>query len=245
MVDIVPELLDKIKSDFDDVLANDRQIERFLDKVAIGKADLTDVHGYSVRLGENLSDVLMQNLTPEQLPDKTLYFNIADRTVRPMMEQNHKLINQIAVEVQKVIDQADGIGLKALEGDEPAKRIKGLIDKLVESEYFTRWLGEPVVNTTESFFDDFIRKNADFRSKAGMLTYIERMAAPDGVKSRKLGKGKYFIPCDWCQGLEGKYIYPDQVSDEVFQRHEFCRCVVTYKSEKMRQDVWSKKTWFE
>ena len=48
--------------------------------------------------------------------------------------------------------------------------------------------------------------------------------------------------CKWCADLEGEYDY-DLAPDDIYRRHEFCRCTVTYISEKKSQNVWSKRTW--
>lgn len=51
--------------------------------------------------------------------------------------------------------------------------------------------------------------------------------------------------CKWCRALEGTYLYKDVKStgSDVYRRHEFCRCIVTYENGKKRQDVWSKTEW--
>ena len=90
-------------------------------------------------------------------------------------------------------------------------------------------LGQPVVTLTQAFHDDHIKTNADARWRAGMDPQIVRRAA---VKC-----------CAWCSSLEGTYDYED-VSDtgnDVFRRHENCRCIVDYICDGKAQAVWSKK----
>ena len=82
-------------------------------------------------------------------------------------------------------------------------------------------------NITGSFQTDYIKKNAEFRSKAGLNCYIERK---DGHNC-----------CDWCAKLAGKYRYPDEVPRDVYRRHDNCTCDVSYVSEKGRQNVHSKR----
>ena len=90
------------------------------------------------------------------------------------------------------------------------------------------WIREPIVNNSEAFFDDFIRENAEFRSSAGMKSTISRIAE--------------YKACDWCKNLEGTYEYGKH-PQEIFARHEFCRCEVTFTSNRTSQNVWSKKSW--
>ena len=47
--------------------------------------------------------------------------------------------------------------------------------------------------------------------------------------------------CRWCGKLAGTYTYPD-VPQEVYQRHEYCRCTVEYDpGDGRRQNVHTKK----
>lgn len=228
MTDIVPELMDKIKTGFGDRVRQDRTVKRITNRIRDGTAKLADGHEYAQRLGEILSEVLKKELAADILPNEKLYYNIADRTVRPMLEQNHGMTDAAASEIQKIIDRLNGIGLNPVSARLPADRINGLIDKLAEEG--REWLGEPIVNCTESFFDDFIKVNAGFRGGIGMNPIIERTASPGC--------------CEWCAGLAGTYDYFDlEEGSDVYKRHEHCRCVVTYKNGSGRQDIWSKKVW--
>ena len=49
--------------------------------------------------------------------------------------------------------------------------------------------------------------------------------------------------CDWCRSLAGTYDYSaGQYPDDIFRRHENCRCIVTVSNEKGHYtDVWSKR----
>lgn len=47
--------------------------------------------------------------------------------------------------------------------------------------------------------------------------------------------------CEWCSKLAGEYEYPE-VPDEVYQRHERCRCTVDYDpGNGKRQNVHTKQ----
>lgn len=91
-----------------------------------------------------------------------------------------------------------------------------------------RRAGAPVENVAKSFHDDYMKKNAEFRSDAGLKCYINRVT-----------DGKC---CEWCNRLAGRYVYGEEPHD-VFRRHDNCGCTVTYECGRQRQDVWSKKSW--
>jgi hypothetical protein len=61
--------------------------------------------------------------------------------------------------------------------------------------------------------DDFVQTNVEFHGKSGLTPKIVRIAGGNC--------------CKWCRGLAGTYIYPD-VPKSVYQRHDNCRCIVTY-----------------
>lgn len=230
--DVVPELQDQIGTRFRSSILRDRTLQRVGKRIETGRADLSDAHAFAERLGFNLSDALVGTLTQENLPNGTLYYNIAERTVIPALENNYELVNEAAATIQKTIDQQVGIGLGSVRADFPLERIQNLIDKMtaddITYEKVVRWLMEPIVNNSEAFADDYIRANADFRAKAGLRTKITRRVANNC--------------CDWCAAMAGTWIYGSEPPD-IYRRHEFCRCTVTYQSDKTSQNVWSKRKW--
>ena len=227
MSDVVPVLNEEITLKFQNNMMRDRRVARIMQKIQNGTAELIDGHDYAQSLGECLSNALRTTLTEDNLPDGVMYFNIADRTVKPALIVNYDLVNANAAEIQSIVDS--GIGLKAVKADFPEARVNGLIDKICDNGL--QWLGEAIINNTEAFFDDYIRANAEARSEAGLSVKIIRTAAHKC--------------CAWCASKAGSYEYDRYKLDEmqIFARHEFCRCAVTYQDGKTRQNVWTKTKW--
>lgn len=241
--DIVPGLLKDIRARFQKELTGNPWLAEITYRIRDGTATMREMIDYAELLGESLSDALQAVLTPDALPDGKMYYNIANRTVKPLLRENYNNVNQIAKAVQEILDEADGIGLQAVAAEFPETRVDGLIDMLTDSDNFSRWLGEPIVNTTMSFADDFVKANAEFRYKSGMDVKIIRETEAEQTKRRK-NKSKYVIPCKWCDGLAGVYPYEEARREkQLFQRHESCRCRVTYQNGSKMQDVWSKSIW--
>lgn len=95
------------------------------------------------------------------------------------------------------------------------------------NELIQRFLGEPVKNIMHSMYDDYVEANVRFRNKAGIKTFIIR---------RELAKC-----CKWCHDLAGIY-ETEKAPNNIYQRHDYCRCMVTFRSEKgLYTDVWTKK----
>lgn len=232
MTDVVPELLSEIETAFKSHNMTDRKLATVSKRIRDGTATQVDGHTYAERLGKNASKALQDVLIEENLPDGKLYYNIATRTVIPTLENNQALINEAATEIQKTIDVKNKIHLNPVKPVFPSERINGLIDKMTADDITLEealvWIREPIVNNSEAFFDDFIRENAQFRNEAGMKSTITRVAE--------------YKACDWCKNLEGTYEYGKHPS-EIFARHEFCRCEVTFTSNRTSQNVWSKKSW--
>jgi len=230
--DVVPALNEAIQTSFKTYVMRDRRIAQISTRIRDGTATFADGHDYAERLGENLSKALSTNLNANTLPDGKLYYNIASRTVTPALEENYNLTNDTAKKIQKIYDKKSKIGLGSVKADFPTERINGLIDKMTRDDITLEdalvWLKEPIINNSEAFFDDFIDSNAKFRENAGLKSKLIRKAEANC--------------CKWCANLEGVYDY-DNAPEDIYRRHEFCRCIVTYQSEKTSQNVWSKKTW--
>lgn len=232
MQDVVPGLLSDIETAFNTRNMTDRTLARVSAKIRDGTATQIDGHTYAEHIGRNASKALQEVITPDRLPDGKLYYNIATRTVVPTLQNNQTLVNEAATLIQESIDKKTGIGLKSVNPQFPVERINGLIDKMTADDIVVeealKWLGEPIINNTEAFMDDFIKDNAEFRSDAGLKTTITRVAETNC--------------CQWCADLEGTFDYGD-APDEIYRRHEFCRCAVTVQYKKTSQNVWTKKEW--
>ena len=230
--DVVPVLNERVQSSFKGYCLKDRRLTQISRRIRDGTATQFDAHDYAEHVGENLSRALVNNLTADNLPNGTLYYNIAQRIVIPGLVENYNLINDVSADIQSIVDKKAKIGLGAVKADFPASRINGLIDKMTADNILLdeaiKWLKEPIINNSEAFFDDFVRENAKFRTDVGLKATITRTVAPGC--------------CKWCDEMAGTYDY-DKVPDDIYRRHEFCRCTVTYQSKKTSQNVWSKKTW--
>lgn len=130
MTDIVPALYEKILNDFNIQVNSNAEVRAFLRKKLNGKATSEDVSLYAGALGHCASEALLKNLTPETVPDGILYWNIADRTVRPLLEEVYKRVNEAASEITQIEDEKLGINVKPQWGEFPEERIKALLDQL-------------------------------------------------------------------------------------------------------------------
>ncbi|WP_187230119.1 MULTISPECIES: hypothetical protein [unclassified Lactococcus] len=227
--DIVPELLKSITNDFDDKLLKSSLIKSKQKLLSDGKATYIDANDYAVEIGEILKKSFEQNISPATLPYERMYFNIAERLLNTTLSDNHKLVSDYATKVQDQLNQQAGVNLKTQIPSLNQDRIDGLVNRISSEESFKeiQWiLGEPIINFTQNIINDFVSENAGFQYKTGLKPKITR---------KVVGKA-----CKWCQSLSGSYNYPD-VPDDIYRRHERCRCMVDYNpGDGKKQNVWSK-----
>lgn len=226
MTDIAPELLEKVRQSFE------AETAVLKEEITKGVKSYEEAYSYAIKVGEALSRSFGVNITPEVLPDGRMYYNIADKVVRPMLLAEHELTSQAAVSAQRFVNREAGIGIRPLEAEFDAERAQGIIDR-VSSQPFEeiKWiLNEPVKTFSKNVVDQTLEKNVEFQGKSGLSPKIRRTALGDA--------------CPWCQAVAGTYTYP-QVPKDVYRRHANCDCVVEYidpgKYPGMRQNVWTKQ----
>ena len=233
MIDIAPELIDKVNKDFKRTIQNDKKLLGLKERLYRGEGSYKDAYDYAERVGKARAAAFKANLTADALPEGKMYFNIADRLMNETLPEDHALVTEYASSVQRQLNKKAKIGLNALEAELDEDRIKGFVEGVCNADSFedVAWkLGEPVVTFARSVVDDTIKRNAEFQHKAGIEAVVERES------NSKC--------CEWCADLAGRYVYPD-VPREVFQRHDNCKCTVDYKGRRLttyavedRNSIW-------
>lgn len=221
--DIVPALLESIGKEFDNRTYNSKKLKKALKQLEAKKATYVDVNDFAVELGEILAEVFKNNITSDTLPDGKMYFNIAERIINTTLKKNHLLIANFTVDVQTELNHVANLRLKGQKPDFNQDRADGIINRISSEDDFEtiKWiLDDPIVNFSQSVVDDAIKINADFHGRAGLSPKIERHVSGHA--------------CQWCSRLAGTYDYKD-APDEVYQRHERCRCIVDYQPKSGRK----------
>ena len=230
MIDIAPELLAKLRRAFSEKFNKSKKIGKILSTIRDGEPTYSEVNDLSIEVGDILAEVFKENLSADILPDGRMYYNIAKRTVEPMMINNYDIVIDNATIVQEILNKKAGMGIKAQIPALNQSRIDGIIDRLDEAEFFDdiKWiLDEPIKNFTQSVVDDTIEANAEFHEGLGFNPTVTRIVRGDC--------------CDWCKEIAGEYQYPD-VPKDVYRRHRYCRCTVEYDpGDNRKQDVWTKQ----
>ncbi len=228
--DIVPELFEKIRKEFLGKIESDSLIKKNLEKIDTGKGGYEAAGAFAERVGQVLANAIKTNISEEILPDGKMYWNIADRVLRPLFEDDYRIVSEVAVKAQEILNKAAGIGIKAQKAEINKELIDGVLNKVASSPKYSeveRLLQDSIVTVSRVFADDTLKKNIEFQGRLGLTPKIIRRA------EKKC--------CKWCRNLAGIYEYPIE-SDDVYKRHENCRCIVEYDPGKgKRQNVHTKK----
>lgn len=230
MIDIAPELLVKLKRAYSEKLNKNKKVDKILSTIRDGKPTYSDINDLSIAIGDILAEVFGEILSADILPDGRMYYNIAKRTIEPMMINNYNIVTENAAIVQEILNKQAGMGIKAQVPALNQSRIDGIINRLDEEEFFDniKWiLDEPIKNFTQAVADDCVEKNAEFHKGLGFEPKLIRKAEANC--------------CDWCNEIDGVYDY-SEAPDDIYRRHRFCRCTVEYDPGKSKkQNIWTKQ----
>lgn len=197
--------------------ANDRELTEILKKIRAGTADFQDTQRYSARCAEIEAKILSQNLSPTGTGQN-------EQNCQQLLENQFEDTIQKESAVQKALDQKQNIHIQPKKPKFPAVRVRkvahSLEDETVSEDFLRRRAEIAVANIINSFHDDYIRENADFRQKTGLKCRVSRIGASKC--------------CSWCQKISGTFEVGHEPAD-FWRRHDNCTCQIIYENQKVRQ----------
>ena len=218
--DIAPKLLSNVQKAFKSGLKS-RGVDDVKKAKALAAENKLRLHDYSKKVGDALAEAYGKVLTADALPDGTMYYNIANKVMRPTITEAYEMVSDVADAGQAARNRQIGIGLKPIRPPIEEERLSGLIDVITSGwlEDFETYLDEPVKNIVDHFADHHLEKNAEFLSNSGVSTIVIRTAEA--------------TCCDWCSDRAGTYEnYWEAQDNEAFARHEGCRCTLEISSRR-------------
>lgn len=228
------DLLKKINKTFTLSYQNSKKIKKLLEAIKNKDCDFLKAMDYAEEVGRILADAYMKNLSSDVLPDGKMYYDIASAILNPTLENNYGLISSYVCGSMEVLNKKAGINVKARKPSYSIDKTLGLIKKVSDADHFDdvkKYLNEPVITNALSIVDEGVRVNANFHYNMGYKPVIVRRAS--------------FGCCDWCRSLAGiKEYSPTTMDENIFRRHQNCRCSVIYdprNSEGKVQNVWTKE----
>lgn len=209
---------DEIRAELQAAIRSDKRAAAILRKIAAGRASFTDTMNYSLISGR---------LTGQQLSAVILELSEGrEELAEALLHDRYEDINAQCAAVQTSLDEKNGLHLAPQKApfpsDRVAKFVHSLIDPTVKDETIKRRARSASENITVTFHDDFIAENAEFRDRAGIECFVERIT--DGSC------------CPWCNKVAGRYRMQDQ-PEGLFSRHDNCGCTIIYDGQVLRGQI--------
>lgn len=89
--DIVPELLENIKKDFNKNMRKSSRLKAISELIKNGNASYSDANEYAIEIGELLAKSFNRFLTVDTLPDGRMYYNIAERILNDTLKHKSRI----------------------------------------------------------------------------------------------------------------------------------------------------------
>ena len=140
--DIVPELYDKIQRSYKSLVALDPWIRAFNKRKEKGNIVQDDVLEYANRLGGCAEKALGAFLIDKNLPDGRIYYNIAKRTIEPIMRQIYEKVTAAEEIALKAMYKKQRIGIKPVQGPFNQEYMEGIIWELVRASQYGKGRSE-------------------------------------------------------------------------------------------------------
>jgi proteasome lid subunit RPN8/RPN11 len=221
----VEENYKRLREELNERLNKDKRLTAIMDKISKGTATFKDSAEYSQIVADHMGDVISKNIGNIKIPMGK------EMVCKELLKENIERVDTVFGKVQVSVDEKMGIHLNPVTPPYPTERVNAIANSLedpnADDEKVAR-RGKSSGNVVAARHDENVKANAAWREEAGFDCYIVRDA----------GGGC----CAWCAALAGRYKYAD-APDDVFRRHDHCTCTTTYECGRMRQDVWSKRTW--
>lgn len=169
--------------------------------------------GYVQRLSEIMSDSVTDGLDLSADDFGAIMGEVASPA-----RYAHHLVNEAGTAIQSAKDKPLGIHIKPLEPEFDDDALKGTVGTAANAkspEQAVETLADGLSYAVKKAGNDFVRANAEQRSRAGFEVSVKRS-----------GSSKC---CEWCAARIGSWALKN-APDGVFGCHANCSCVVEYTS---------------
>lgn len=209
-------------------------IQRLIDIKNSNSVTYTNAEDFAKAISANWSESLQKFLGPSShIPNGVTPEDI-EEMVKMAMGKSYKFVAHYSADVELIALSDAKVGIKPITTSISRDRINNLIEKIRETSEGNAllinddnaWLLEPYVqeSVARSAVIDTIIENAQFQTKAGLITTIER----------DTGSGC----CDWCNKMAGVYEYGDEPKD-FYRVHSACTCTFKKRVGKTLDSVMS------
>lgn len=203
-----------IKEPFLEAISTDKKAQQLLRLINEGHGTYSLASEYAARVGEALGRVLRARAPLESVFE----WDIED-LIPKSLGLDQSLVSDVCRQVQEELNEDAGLGIKFQEPRFDGDRAYGIVEELRSNPEFVNIEAsfyDQLVNFSQNIVDESIRTNARVASDAGIETSVIRTADAKA--------------CKWCRAQAGTYRYEDvkRTGDDVWRRHENCRCTIDY-----------------
>lgn len=220
---------DDIKDEFVELVRTDKRAVSLATAAAAGTANYRDASLYAVRVGDLLGRVLKHHAPMVDISEWDL-----EQLLPSALGVDHAMVAEVCMQVQTAMNEANGYGIRAIEPEFDSNRAYGLVEELKNNPEFVnieKSFYDQLTNFSQSIVDQSIRDNAELQWKSGIKAYVVRTTDSEA--------------CPWCMALAGTYDYGDvrDKGNEIWQRHENCRCTIEYYNGRGGRDLVSSQNY--
>lgn len=208
-----------IKQVFIDTVNSDKTCQRLYSQIRSGDASYATGSKLAARIGEDLGKVLKR-----YAPETSVYEWDLDDLLPKSLGLDHQMVTTACEQIQEQMNRDAGFNIKYQQPKFDFDRVQGLITELkdhadnfadIEASFW-----DQLANFSQNIVDDSIRENAGFLMRSGIKTIV--------VRQPEAGA------CKWCEEQAGSYDYNEvkNYGNDVWRRHENCRCTIDYITER-------------
>lgn len=183
------------------------------DTAALRRLGLGGFAQYAGRLSELMTASVRGGL--DWSPD----FAALMRQVNSPVRYAHHLVNECGTAVQTALDERNGLRLRVVQPEYNDGRTKAIVGEAAESdsEHAADNLATQLGTEVKDVGNEFMRQNAEQRSRAGFKVTVERTGGANC--------------CPWCADRIGRWELKN-APDDVFGVHDNCTCMVVYTNSR-------------
>lgn len=133
MADIGITLSEKIQAEFERTASESTALRALEKKVEDGKATYIDADNYAKKVGDILGSLYEEYIVPENFPGGVLYYNIARSIVDPICKKAYERVSDYIRQVQELLNQEAGLGLKAIPPGYNQDKADGIIEYMIKA----------------------------------------------------------------------------------------------------------------
>ena len=213
-----------IADEFITLVHKDARAAHLAGVIEAGRGSYVVAGQYAARVGDLLGRTLRRHAPINGISDWDV-----ENLIPGALGADHNMVIAVTDKVQANMNAAAGIYMRVQTPEFNGNRAYGIVNELLANPEFVniaRAFYAQLTNFSMSVVDDAIRDNAALQSAAGYAVHITRTAE--------------YGACEWCEEVAGSYDFEsarDTVGEDLWRRHENCRCIIDYSTNGRTERV--------